>query len=79
MTKHHHYHAMNGEHGCTPDSNDVCESYREAVDTLIDRFDLGRTRAKDLRQSGYLELTPRDGAAYCEVTECQESDCMEEG
>lgn len=73
-----HYHAMNGEHGCLPDSCDTCDTYDDAVSILTDRFELGRRRKADLRRSGYLELNPRrDGASYCEIVACVEGDCVE--
>lgn len=74
-----HWHAMNGEHGCLPDSNDRCDTYADAVAVLVSRFELGRRRAADLRRTGYLDLDPRrDGAAYCEVTPCTEAECEPE-
>lgn len=73
-----HWHALNGEHGCLPDNNDVCESYEAAVESLTSLFELGRRRAADLKASGYLDLDPRrDGASYCEITVCDEAECIE--
>ena len=72
-----HYHAMNGERGCLPDNNMFCETFEAAVDSLADLFELGRRRKAELKRNWYLELDPRrDGAAYCEITECQEEDCQ---
>jgi hypothetical protein len=76
-----HYHAMSGDHGCIPDNNTVCGTYQQAVDSLVDLFELGKTRAARLKKDGYLELTPYPnnepyGAEYCEIIECDDSECI---
>ena len=71
-----HYHALAGIHGCMPNSNDVCESYDQAVDSLAELHELGRDRTRELRRDGTIELSMRrDGNEYAEVSECQEPDC----
>jgi hypothetical protein len=66
-----HYIAMSGEYGCMPDNCGAYPTEEDAVQSLIDLFELGRVRAKSLRESLYLDLNPsRDGASYCEVTSC---------
>jgi hypothetical protein len=74
-----HFHAIAGMHGYLPNSNDVCESYSQAVESLVFLHELGRKRAAVLKRDGYLELNlRRDGNEYCEVSECQEEDCEED-
>ena len=73
-----HYIAMSGEYGCLPDNCGSYETEADAVDSLISLFGLSKSRAKDLRNSLYLDLNARrDGASYCEVTECDcdDPDC----
>ena len=71
-----HYHAMAGLCGCMPNVNDVCETYRDAVDTLASLHDLGRRRTAELRRDGYLTLKcERDGNEYCEIVECDDLEC----
>ncbi len=74
-----HYIAMSGQHGCLPDHCEVFESKKDAVQDLVQLFELGRTRAARLRKDSYLELIPNPieekqgedfGAEYCEITEC---------
>lgn len=66
-----HYIAMAGLHGCMPNLCEAHGTYDEAVDSLIDTHELGKRRAAELRQNGYIELNlHRDGNEYAEVTEC---------
>ena len=66
-----HFIAMSGDHGCLPDYCDVFVTYQNAVDSLADMFSLGRTRKARLFADRTLELnSSRDGAQYCEITEC---------
>jgi len=65
-----HFIAGSGEHGCLYDSCHVYRTVQDAVDSLADTFNLGRTRKASLKRSRYLELNPRDGADYCEITQC---------
>jgi hypothetical protein len=71
-TKHTHYIAMSGSHGCLPDSCNAYEQYDSAVAELASMFELGRTRKARLFADGTLELEPEnDGAEYCEIVSCQ--------
>ncbi len=71
-----HYHAMSGLHGCLPDFSSVCETEKQAVECLADLFELGRDRRRELARNLTLELVNRrDGAEYCEIVECSETDC----
>lgn len=66
-----HYIEMSGDRGCTPDQFASCDSYDEAVDTLATIFNLTPVKIARLRKDWYLELNPRrDGASYCEITDC---------
>src|SRR6266404_7398863 len=74
-----HYIAMSGQHGCLPDHCEVFESNKDAVQDLVQLFELGRTRAARLRKDSYLELIPNPieekqgedfGAEYCEIAVC---------
>ena len=66
-----HFIAMAGIHGCMPNYCASCDTYHDAVDSLISLHDLGRKRAKELRADGYIELNmQRDGNEYAEITEC---------
>jgi hypothetical protein len=69
-----HYIAMSGEHGCLPDNLEIHSSLRDAVDSMTAMFELSRRKAQELRRTGYLELTPKDGAAYVSINEC---DCQD--
>ena len=70
-----HYIAGSGEHGCLYDYCAPCQTLAIAVDSLQGVFDLGRNRTRELKRDRYLSLNPqRDGASYCEITEC---DCDE--
>jgi hypothetical protein len=70
-TKHTHFIAMSGAHGCLPDSCNAYETYQDAVDSLADLFELGRTRKARLFADRYLELKSIDAAEYCEIQTCQ--------
>jgi len=65
-----HWIAGSGMHGCLFDSCEVYGTREDAVNALADIFQLERTRKATLRRDGLLELCPRDGAQYCEVTAC---------
>jgi hypothetical protein len=78
-----HYIAMNGNHGYLPDHITAFPNYSEAVQHLIDVFDLppyGK-KAKKLRECGYVTLDEdggpnsseiRDfGAEYAEIVKCK--------
>jgi hypothetical protein len=68
---HKHYIYGSGEHGCLYDNCGATATYQGAVDSLTDTFELGRTRKARLFADHYLELRPnKDGAAYCEITDC---------
>jgi hypothetical protein len=66
-----HYIAGSGSHGCLYDQSTCHASHAEAVSALSDLFELGRIRRAKLNRDGCLQMNPRkDGADYCEVTEC---------
>ncbi len=67
-----HYIYGSGEHGCLYDNGPFAsDTLQGAVDSLAETFELGRTRKAALKRDHYLELNPRrDGASYCEITEC---------
>ena len=65
-----HYISMSGSFGCLPDFCDVSTDRDNAVDTLVSLFELGKTRERHLDRDGFLNLSPRDGAEYCEVISC---------
>jgi hypothetical protein len=74
-----HYIAMSGMHGCLPDYCEVHEALPDAINDLVNLFELGRERTKALRQAKYLELVRNPveiaeercfGADYCEITAC---------
>ena len=75
-----HYHYGAGLHGYLyQDGPHTTETYLDAVESLASSYDLGRRRAKQLAENGYLELSlKRDGNEYCEITECTERDCTGE-
>lgn len=53
----------------------VHESLDSAADELAETFELGRVRRRRLERDGFLALRgPADGAAYCEITECDGED-----
>lgn len=66
-----HYIAMSGSHGCLPDFCQSAYTHDQAVDTLVNLFELGRRRAAILKSDNYLELAPIDGAQYCEIDTCE--------
>ena len=65
-----HFIYGSGEHGCLYDNCGATETFQDAVDSLAETFELGRTRKSRLLANRYLELRPADGAAYCEISEC---------
>lgn len=83
-----HWIAMAGlSGGYMPNYCDVFEEYENAVQSLADIHDLGKTRTMRLRKNGYLSMNmngtdgeiglppqPADGNEYCEIIEC---DCDE--
>ena len=83
MPKKEHFIAMSGTFGCIPDNIAAFPNYSEAVQHLIDVFDLppyGK-KAKKLRECGYVTLDEdggpnsseiRDfGADYAEIVKCE--------
>lgn len=67
---------MSGSYGCLPDSSGCAETRDSAIESLVELFSLGGRRARSLRRSDYLELSPRrDGAEYCEVVPCECLEC----
>lgn len=66
-----HYVYGSGEHGCLYDNGPhYAETLEQAVDRLAEIFELGRTRKAKLKREHYLEISRKDGASYCEITEC---------
>lgn len=72
-----HYIYMAGMHGYLPNVCDVAGTLDDAVDSLAQIHELGRTRRERLKRERYLELhlygegiLPDDGNEYCEITEC---------
>lgn len=76
-----HYISMSGSHGCIPDHLACFKKYSEAVQDLIDVFELPRygVKATELRKHGYVELDegnwpnrskPYYGAEYAEIQKC---------
>ena len=74
-----HYHSGPGSYGCLYDNGPhYTKDYASAVDSLVETFNLGRTRVSALKRDGHLDLNPRrDGADYCEITECHD-ECQPE-
>ena len=83
MSKNEHFIAMSGTFGCIPDNIAAFPKYSEAVQYMIDVFDLppyGK-KAKKLRECGYVTLDEdggpnsseiRDfGAEYAEIVKCK--------
>ena len=75
-----HYHYGAGLHGYLyQDGPHTTKKYLDAVESLVSSYDLGRRRAKQLAEDGYLELSlKRDGNEYCEIAACTEDGCTEE-
>ena len=82
MSTKQHFIAMSGSNGCIPDNIAAFPKYSEAVQYMIDVFDLppyGK-KAKGLRECGYVTLDEdggpnsseiRDfGADYAEIVKC---------
>lgn len=65
-----HYIAMNGEHGCLPDSCNVYVERDSAIESLGGLLELSEGQVTELEETGSVECTPEQGAAYCEVVEC---------
>ena len=67
-----HFIAMSGTHGCIPDNIHVFEKRLDAVNYIIDIFELPRygSKAGDLRKTGYVELGHGFGADYAEIQAC---------
>lgn len=62
---------MSGQHGCLPDYSGCCATRDFAIQDLAELFELGERRIRALNRYGILGLVSgRDGAEYCEVTEC---------
>ena len=67
-----HFIAMSGSYGCLPDNVTVFERKSEAVNHIINTFELalyGR-KADDLRKTGYTDLGGDYGADYAEIVKC---------
>lgn len=65
-----HYIAMSGSAGYTPDHCEVYPDKCDAVNDLVELFDLRRRAAWTLHNRGFLKLSPDDGADYCKVIRC---------
>jgi len=66
-----HYIAMSGDHGYMPDYRDVYPTADSAARGLAQLFELGKTKAAELKRYNYLELNKRRyGAQYAEITSC---------
>jgi hypothetical protein len=65
-----HFIAMGGDHGCLPDNCHAYKKRKDAVDSMIDLYELSRRQATYLRQNDSVELRKGQGGSYCEVTEC---------
>ena len=67
-----HYIYGSGEHGRPYDNGPFyAETRDDAIADLVWRLQLSPRRRAMLRRDLYLDLNPRrDGAAYCEITEC---------
>jgi len=57
--------AMSGTHGCLPDYCEVFSSRNEAIQSLVQLFNLGELHAARLRQDGYLELVQTLNVVSC--------------
>lgn len=67
-----HYVYGSGTHGCLYDYGpNVALTPKDAVESLAQVFELGKVRKARLARELYLELNHRrDGAEYCEISEC---------
>jgi hypothetical protein len=67
-----HYIYGSGEYGCLYDDGPhYAESLQDAVSALAETFDLSHRRQAELKRNRSLDLNPRrDGASYCEISEC---------
>ncbi len=66
-----HYIAMNGSHGCLPDSCSAYQYRMDAIDSLVSSLDLTTRQRQELIRMGDVECKPAQGAEYCEVVSCQ--------
>ena len=67
-----HFIAMSGSYGCLPDNVTVFERKSEALNHIINTFELalyGR-KADNLREVGYADLGGDYGADYAEIVRC---------
>ena len=75
-----HYHAMNGDHGCMPDNNEVFHSKASAIDYLVSSFDFTCIvgMKSNLRYGGihHFNSSIGAGADYCQVSLCHDADCL---
>jgi len=70
-----HYIVMAGLHGCLPATCDVCETAKQAAESLAFTHELSRSKTRRLQRDYYLELNlEKDGNEYAEITEC---DCTD--
>jgi len=66
-----HYIVGSGSHGCLYDNGPHAhKTLKDAVEDLAFLFELGERKKRELRKARYLELGPKYGADYCEITEC---------
>lgn len=78
-----HYIAMGGLHGYLPSHCQSYDTLQDAIDSLVELYELGRIRKQRLTDDLYLELNlhgieagyqqppqPADGNEYCEIIEC---------
>jgi len=69
-----HYIAMSGDHGYMPDYCDVYPTADSAARGLAQLFELGKTKAAELKRNGYLEFNKRRygwyGAEYASIDAC---------
>ena len=81
MTRLKHYHAINGNIGCLPDSNEIFFNLDDSIDHLCDMFYETEDLESALYDDGiyYSHLNPNNilqGAEYCEIVECYEAECL---
>jgi hypothetical protein len=77
-----HWHLMNGEPGCLPDSNSVFETEEAALEYAQEFLELTDDEVADLAVSGiYYPNSDRKheiGAGVIELYDCEDSDCLED-
>jgi hypothetical protein len=68
-----HYIAMSGSYGCLPDNVAVFERKSEAINHIINTFELpiNGTKADNLRKTRYTNLGRDYGADYAEIVKCE--------